>query len=740
MKLSGLLGKRPVEVPASLLLFFFLPLYKSISLIGLRNGVFDGDAINFLFAELLFPTLVFLLFCLNSALHSGIFNIVLRAFLTVCLWWYCAEFYIALTFDYRLNFLAIPDIFLWASKDLKVIASFLGPAELWGLLFLIVSEFLVVRFQIHSTTICFVALFLLSGAPSFFSKSSYSRYRFAQWDTTVKSQYQGGERALYYPEDLVKYTEGADWSIPVIADRNIIVVLIESLSPVDVFRIGGVNNHFPKLEKVAEEGILYTNFYSNYESSEGALVSVFGGFPPLPYPGNSGRLSQDYKGSFTVANQYRAAGVYTSFLTTGPLSFLDKGTLLENLGFQLVRGNEEVERFKKGGIHVFNAPPDHILYESAVEHISEMDKPYLLTLETVTSHLPYRDPFKKSNDAATVLAYVDKALYEFHVALQQSGFYEDGLLVVLGDHRKMMKLTQQEKEQYGESATARTVLLVVGAGIPRGVVEESPLQQYDLFRHLGTLGSGRSVFSNHPFFVERFEKPFGNPLMRGHFKIFDGEKGAVVARGITRGDGIVWSLAPKNPKLLSSVKRTIHQTRARLQRELNTRDTVQQMTCAEAPLDLRDIPPSGWYRRIYEEDLLSAMLDTGSNNLVDMKVLPRLDYLHSFQKNDRVLDFQYPDRLVTQYVRSFFSTDKEAYSFTFSQKLPACLFIDEKLVLDTFRVANEAAAFAEVGLSKGEHRVEVRMQGVLSDPFDIFWRAKDAVQWMPLDAGRTNPS
>ena len=67
-----------------------------------------------------------------------------------------------------------------------------------------------------------------------------------------------------------------------------------------------------------------------------------------------------------------------------------------------------------------------------------------MVLQTISYHKPYNTPYGKTE--ADAIRYADKSLFYFYLQLKKSHFFDNGILVVVGDHRKMNPLEEKEKE------------------------------------------------------------------------------------------------------------------------------------------------------------------------------------------------------------------------------------------------------------------------------------------------------
>ncbi len=85
--------------------------------------------------------------------------------------------------------------------------------------------------------------------------------------------------------------------------------------------------------------------------------------------------------------------------------------------------------------------------------------PFFLTLQTISSHLPYNTPYGKSEEA--MYRYEDETFSKFYQDLKATNFFENGILVVVGDHRKMVPLEDSEFEKWGPNASSKIIAFAI---------------------------------------------------------------------------------------------------------------------------------------------------------------------------------------------------------------------------------------------------------------------------------------
>lgn len=92
-----------------------------------------------------------------------------------------------------------------------------------------------------------------------------------------------------------------------------LLIVLESFSGVAMESLGGIPGVMPNLEKIASEGILFTNFYANSFRTDRGLTSILSGYPAQPtasimkYPAKSQSLPG-------ISKSLRKAGYDTQFL------------------------------------------------------------------------------------------------------------------------------------------------------------------------------------------------------------------------------------------------------------------------------------------------------------------------------------------------------------------------------------------------------------------------------------------
>jgi lipoteichoic acid synthase len=284
-------------------------------------------------------------------------------------------------------------------------------------------------------------------------------------------------------------------------DGSVIIVLVESLSAWHSKLLGSSNDWTPELDAIARENHYFTHFYANGFTTSTAEIAVITAQPPLAPAGKLLFGFDDYADARdTLPDIAHRSGRDAAFFTTGDTSFLDLGAWLHHLGYDVVGNNADV--FYKGMQRwQFGAAEDKALYDRFLDWLGKRDssKPFLSTLLTVSTHPPYVDPRTAKIDPENAFKYVDSQIARFYRELKQRGFLAHGVLIVLGDHRTMTPLHEEEYRAHGERAFARVPLVIAGA-VDMPVVIDAPFQQTDIgpsIADLVGLEACTSAFAGH---------------------------------------------------------------------------------------------------------------------------------------------------------------------------------------------------------------------------------------------------
>ncbi|MDD0811769.1 LTA synthase family protein [Curvibacter sp. RS43] len=255
--------------------------------------------------------------------------------------------------------------------------------------------------------------------------------------------------------------------------RPVILLVVESLSLYQSQAQSGIHDYLPELDRIAAQYAYFDQFYANGFTTDGGLISLLTGHFPLPNI-NRYQSAQAYMG-FEHASQdafqkLAAAHIQARYFRSADLEFIGTGEWLKALGFVSVEGPENpfYDGMPRGS---FNEPGDAALYRRYLSWLDEQPahSRFFSVIQTTTTHPPFVIPGQAEGGEEKAFRYADQQIGDFVRALEQRHFFDQGILLITGDHRSMTFTRPQEVAQWGKEAMSRIpAILVGGAGVPKG--------------------------------------------------------------------------------------------------------------------------------------------------------------------------------------------------------------------------------------------------------------------------------
>lgn len=303
--------------------------------------------------------------------------------------------------------------------------------------------------NILSLTVCFVILF----ACGVIQKNvKTSHWLFTSTDSNFLYNYSSSYAYKNYNNSVSTY-KGLN------SRKNIIIVVVESLSSY-------MSSHFypnhglgytPFVDSLAKSSMEFDNYSCTAFNSSENMYSIISGYPYIHNnvsDGVSSYTTADMDDNATLS-QYRASGrayfkynFVDVFISSGyKVSFFHGGelvygmdSLMSNISPNVTSITGDSAEYINNEKFVFNSVTDEVLYNNVLRHIemeSQRGNNYLYVVRTVTSHNPYIDPISKTSSVELSIRFADNALKHFVDGLNKNNFFNNGILVVLGDHRAM---------------------------------------------------------------------------------------------------------------------------------------------------------------------------------------------------------------------------------------------------------------------------------------------------------------
>jgi hypothetical protein len=476
----------------------FIYHYTATRLLGFGQ-VLANDAI-------LYCGLISLLYLSFLPQVNRLFSALLRLSAFILFAVYVIDYIVIVNFN---THLAVGDVLKYAGYSYKYIQQIYGLNTLGISLIIAVTLapailFSFSKYKITGLHYQKLPLFIIAGLPLASGFSNNQKYAHSwiykniiDYNLTILSE------SSAYSDKFVNsfnFKEESHCRTETAKHKNIIILMVESLSAYQSQYFSGINNWTPNLDLIASRNQAFKNFYANGFITEDGEIALLTGLHPI-YPPSS--YSDDGGTSFhsffniqdSLPNLLKKHGYQTEFLTSADLEFGNTGNWAKSIGFDYIEGHDQPEYDKWERFH-FQAAPDEALYLRALDRVKQNDgHNYLIFIKTVSSHHPYVNPENKHKSESEAIMYTDKQIGRFYQQLQNSGFFDNGLLVIVGDHHSMTPLKKAEIDNYGQfKAAARVPLIIADGGNTN--VENNQYQQIDVFNSLQGMVSGKQCYSD----------------------------------------------------------------------------------------------------------------------------------------------------------------------------------------------------------------------------------------------------
>ena len=552
------------KFPIGLMLFVLtLAIYKAAMLTV--SMMLDWRAFLFLVGlDTFFLALLFLLVLLHGFANSKMLRRTLWLLLVFLSVTYLVDSFVLLALNQHAPLF---DMGRYALEP-GVVLSFFDTRAYAAIVLLLISLSINGRFTSavkRSGIVLLVMALSIAGFSSVYAPLPLTRYAMLS-PVSLMGMIKPRPAVTSYSEEQIEFYASQlrdDVEIPA-TKPDIILLVIESLSSINSKKVSGSDGFMDGFDELAKEGVLFRNFFANHQASEGGLIALLGGYPPIHYPTASPYMFDEFAIQPSVIGEYQQRGYFTGFLTNSDLGFIGLNRFLDGLGLDRSRGRDEVKAMRDAPLVVQNAPSDALLYEEALQTVQQLtstQQPFLLTMATTSTHLPYTHPEGGVDSRQAVWDWSMQQLAGFYRQLTESGYFKNGILLITGDHREMRPLTESETARYGGSARARVPLLVIGNEYPAGEIDDRFFQQSDLLRMLGKVEQADTPLSPQTIWVERYNRKYGRIELIDSVSVFDeADHGRHEYRLRAPGNRIMW--LDKRPEFARRVEARIHAQRS----------------------------------------------------------------------------------------------------------------------------------------------------------------------------------
>lgn len=218
---------------------------------------------------------------------------------------------------------------------------------------------------------------------------------------------------------------------------NIVFIVLEGFTSKVILPAGGMADITPNFNRLAEEGLFFSNIYASGDRSNKGLVAILSGFPAQstqPVIKSISKLSK----LATITDILGNAGYQTSFYYGGDPNFSNIRAYLNHSGIsRLVTKNDfpEALNTSKWGVH------DEHVFQLLLNEMDTACSPCFKMFFTLSSHEPFDIPtapaFGGSSEDSLFLSsihYTDKWIGWFFDEARKRDFWNNTLFVLIADH------------------------------------------------------------------------------------------------------------------------------------------------------------------------------------------------------------------------------------------------------------------------------------------------------------------
>ena len=473
----------------TLVFFFFIAFIIKIFVVYLSNKHLDPvkSCLSYISSDVIILFLAHLLVTINSWIKQRWLRLFNDFIVFTLLVVYCIDIFVIFFFQSRVS---ISDaIVLWSNGSVW----FSWAVKVWTFVFLIIgiisfifvqtrkrrkdweSSKITIVFSICSVLYALFYIILPFCGKNIEYTDNILSINFKTINNSLDNTNNENPHKMTYNDYM--FNEQWDWK-----DLNVILVFAESLSAIDSANMWW-NDKIPYFDKIQNDWIRYTNFITNWTTSDTAHISTLYWVIPLINMWANNTPYSWYKLLMQPLPEYLNTQWYhTIFISAASLDFLDQRAFLSWAWFETIIWEEA---FTGSKMYAFESAPDGDLYDKVLQEVQAQTGKYFIWLQTISFHRPYNTPNGKTEDLA--LQYSDEELYRFYQQLQKIWFFDNWILVIVWDHRKMNPAEEWERELFWSNRYTKSVATVVWSWIQPWTVNSNIIQHTDFYNSLKVL-------------------------------------------------------------------------------------------------------------------------------------------------------------------------------------------------------------------------------------------------------------
>lgn len=256
---------------------------------------------------------------------------------------------------------------------------------------------------------------------------------------------------------------GADSTISILKEPapNVVFIQLESFTAGVVEDLNGDSGVTPVLDRLIDQGLLFTNIYASGVRTDQGIIALLSGFPAQPQTSIIYQPDKIEHLPF-LSLEFKKKGYENNFYYGGELGFGRFSTIAYHAGFDRVIGEDdfsEARQFNKWGVD------DKSLFEKFAHESKTFTQPFFSYVITSSSHEPFTVPMEPVFEGNSLeekfknaCYFTDQSLGELLDSVKNTAWYEHTLFVLVADHGHVLPLNSR----FDEPARYHIPLLLFG--------------------------------------------------------------------------------------------------------------------------------------------------------------------------------------------------------------------------------------------------------------------------------------
>lgn len=275
----------------------------------------------------------------------------------------------------------------------------------------------------------------LSINPLYYFSKSYLQYNRSNMEEYMPKVNK--EMAARKIKSLYNYPGNHDQYFLSNPRPNVVIIVLEGWSAEAIGCLGPTKGATVHFDRLAKQGVLFTDIYATATTSEIGNTSIFSGYPSLPETSISMQPDKHRK-LHAINEDLESWGYHTSYIFSGDLKYGNLNGYFMDHGFDVVKDEADFPSdLPHGKLNFY----DRDLYRFLIKEINRHKKPFMQCAFTGSTHAPYDQPKGKGKhftgveaDFMNSMVYADECLGEFMRKCKKYSWYKNTLFVFVADH------------------------------------------------------------------------------------------------------------------------------------------------------------------------------------------------------------------------------------------------------------------------------------------------------------------